>query len=160
MKIDPFGQASMHRPQLLHIVLFIRIVPFNGGSPALYDMPHWIMKEVSCQIIYTINLPARSKFHQVLRVGRKNQFLSLKTRRESVRRYACGRYLEKGEPFHFSWSPLFSCLRCSLPTLLNSTARKICKFSAILVVKDAINLLFLLDILCFPQVLKNVLKSS
>lgn len=74
MKIDPFGQASIQRPQLLHIAFLIRIVPFNGGSPGLYDVPQWIMKQVNCQILYTINLLKESKFHEAIQVRTKINF--------------------------------------------------------------------------------------
>jgi len=74
MKIDPFGQASMQRPQLLHIAFLIRIVPFNGCSPGLYDVPQRMMKQVNYQILYTINLPEKSKFHEGIQVRAKIDF--------------------------------------------------------------------------------------
>lgn len=130
MKIDPFGQASMQRPQLLHIAFFIRIVPFNDGSPTLYDVPWRIMNQVNCQIPYTINLPEKSKFHEPIKVRKKIDFLSLKTKMESVRKYACGRYLAEGEPFHFSGSPFsLVCDLCCLPFWMQPPDSLCCEFS-------------------------------
>ena len=41
--MDPFGQASMQRPQLLHMATLIRIIPFNKFSIPPKGFGHFLV---------------------------------------------------------------------------------------------------------------------